>query len=81
MPKGNCKKGIEMNTDNYNKAIERLVFYRRMAVQLAGNKTPDYSTYVAKLSAGSYILGIAYDKDSDEVESDVRKAYDSKYRC
>lgn len=69
-----------MNTDNYIKAIERLAFYKRMAVQLAGSGTPDYSTYIAKLSAGSHILGIAYDKDSDEVESDVRKAYDSKYR-
>lgn len=69
-----------MNTDNYNKAIERLAFYRRMAVQLAGKGTPDYSAYVAKLSAGSTILSIAYDKDFDEVEFDVREAYDSKYR-
>ena len=69
-----------MNTDNYNKAIERLALYRRMAVN-AGRGTPDYATYVAKLSAGSCILGIACGKDSGEVESDVRKAYDSKYRC
>lgn len=69
-----------MNTDNYNKAIDRLVFYRRMAVQLAESRTPDYSTYVGKLSAGTTILAIAYDKDSHEVESDVREAYDSKYR-
>lgn len=70
-----------MNTDNYNNAIERLAFYRHMAVQLVGSGTPDYSTYIAKLSAGCNILSIAYDKDSHEVESDVREAYESKYGC
>lgn len=69
-----------MNTDNYNKAIERLAFYKRMAVRLAGSGTPYYSTYIAKLSAGTHILATAYDKDFYEVESDVREAYDSKYR-
>lgn len=69
-----------MNTDNYNRAIEQLVFYRRMAVQLAEIGTPDYSTYVGKLSAGIAVLAIAYDKDSHEVETDVRDAYDLKYR-
>lgn len=69
-----------MNTDNYNKAIDRLVFYRRMAVKLAETGTPDYAAYVGKLSAGSNILAIASGKDSDEVDRDVREAYDSKYR-
>lgn len=66
-----------MNTVNYNNAIDKLVFYRRMAVLAAG--TPTYTTYIGKLSAGTNILAIAYGKDSDEVESDVREAYDSKY--
>jgi hypothetical protein len=67
-----------MNADNYNKAIDRLVFYIRMAVLAAG--TPTYTAYIGKLSAGSNILGIASGKDFDEVERDVREAYDSKYR-
>ena len=69
-----------MNTENYNSAIERLAFYKRMAVKRAESRTPDYATYVAKLSAGTSILAIACDKGHDEVESDVREAYDSKYR-
>ena len=69
-----------MNTDNYNKALDKLVFYRRMCVELAGSGKPDYSAYVAKLSAASNILAIASGKDSDEVYCDVREAYDSKYR-
>lgn len=69
-----------MNADNYNNAIDKLVFYRRMAVELAGTGTPDYTAYVGKLSAGSNILAIASGRDFDEVESDVREAYDSKYR-
>jgi hypothetical protein len=69
-----------MNTDNYNNALDRLVFYRRMCVVLAGTGTPYYSTYVGKLSAGSNILAIASGKDFDEVDRDVRDAYDSKYR-
>lgn len=81
MPKGNRKKGNEMNTDNYNRAIDKLVFYRRMAVLAAGKVTPDYAAYVGKLSAGSSVLAIASGKDFDEVKSDVREAYDSKYRC
>lgn len=69
-----------MNTDNYNKAIDRLVFYRRMIVELAETGTPDYAAYVGKLSSGSNILAIASGKDSDEAYRDVREAYDSKYR-
>ena len=69
-----------MNTDNYNMAIDRLVFYRRMCVEFAETGTTDYSTYICKLSAGSNILAIASGKDSDEVDRDVREAYDSKYR-
>lgn len=66
-----------MNAGNYNRAIDKVVFYRRMAVLAAG--TPDYAAYVGKLSAGSNILAIASGKDFDEVERDVREAYDSKY--
>ena len=69
-----------MNTDNYNKAIDRLVFYRRMGVKLAETGTPDYAAYVGKLSAGTNILAIASGKDFDEVYQDVCEAYDSKYR-
>ena len=69
-----------MSTDNYNDAIDKLVFYRRMAVLAAGTGTPDYAAYVGKLSAGISILAIASDKHLDEVESDVREAYGSKYR-
>lgn len=69
-----------MNTDNYNTALDKLVFYRRMVVLAAGTETTDYAAYVGKLSAGSNILAIASGKDFDEVESDVREAYDSKYR-
>lgn len=69
-----------MNTDNYNYAIDRLAFYRRMAVLAAGTGTPSHSAYVCKLSAGSNIPAIASGKDSDEVDRDVREAYDSKYR-
>lgn len=69
-----------MNTDNYNSALGKLAFYKRMAVKHAESITPDYTTYVAKLSAGISILAIACDKDYGEVESDVREAYDSKYR-
>lgn len=69
-----------MNTDNYNDAIDRLVFYRHMSVKLAETGTPDYAVYVGKLSAGSNILAIASGKDSDAVYRDVREAYDSKYR-
>lgn len=39
-----------MSTDNYNNAIDRLVFYRRMAV-LAERGEPGYAAYVGKLSA------------------------------
>lgn len=67
-----------MNTDNYNRAIEQLAFYKRMAF-LAERGTPTYITYIGKLDAGYSILGIAYDKDSDEVYRDVLKAYESKY--
>lgn len=67
-----------MNTVDYNRAIGKLVFYRRMAV-LAERGTPTYTTYIDKLEAGISILATAYDKDFDEVESDVREAYDSKY--
>lgn len=69
-----------MNTDNYNMAIDRLVFYRRMCVEFAETGSPDFATYVGKLSAGISILAIASDKHLDEVESDVREAYESKYR-
>lgn len=67
-----------MNTDNYNKALDQLVFYRRMAA-LAEGGTPTYSVYIAKLAAGSAILAIAYGKGSDAVNRDLCKAYDSKY--
>lgn len=50
-----------------------------MAV-LAEMGTPTYTTYIDKLEAGISILATACDKDSDEVEFDVRDAYDSKYR-
>lgn len=68
-----------MNTDNYNRALDKLVFYRRMAV-LAESGTPTYTTYIDKLEAGISILAIASGKDFDEVKSDSREAYDSKYR-
>lgn len=68
-----------MNTANYNEALDKLVFYRRMAVLDAGNGTPDCSAYVGKLSAGINILAIASGNDSDKVYRDVREAYDSKY--
>lgn len=32
-----------MNAGNCNKAIDKLVFYRRMAVLAAGKATPDYA--------------------------------------
>lgn len=70
-----------MNTDNYNKALDKLVFYRRMAVELAETGTPDYAAYVGKLSAGTNILALACDKGFEAVYCDVREAYDSKYRC
>lgn len=68
-----------MNTDNYNKAIDRLVFYRRMA-DLAEKETPTYTTYIGKLDAGTSILAIVYDKYFDVVDRDVCEAYVSKYR-
>ena len=68
-----------MNTGNYNMAIGQLVHYRRMAV-IAERGTPTYIGYISKLEAGISVLGIAYDKDFDEVRRDVREAYDSKYR-
>ena len=70
-----------MNTDNYNKALDKLVSYRRMAVLAAGTGTSDYTAYVGKLSAGSNILAIASGKDFEAVDRDVREAYDLKYRC
>jgi hypothetical protein len=68
-----------MSTDNYNDAIDKLVFYRRMAV-LAERETPTYTTYIDKLEAGISILAIACGKGIHKVESDVREAYESKYR-
>lgn len=68
-----------MNTDNYNRAIDKIVFYRRTAV-LAKLGTTERNVYVGKLSAGTNILAIASGKDFDEVDRDVRDAYDSKYR-
>lgn len=68
-----------MSIGFYNKAIGQLAFYKRMAV-LAKRGTPDYTAYVNKLAAGSHILAIVCDNDIDEVDRDVRKAYDSKYR-
>ena len=70
-----------MNADNYDNALDKLVFYRRRAVLAAGKGTPDYAVYVGKLTAGSNILAIASGKDFDEVYRDVREAYDLKYRC
>lgn len=67
-----------MNTQNYNKAIEQLVFYRRMAV-LPEKGTPTCTSYIDKLEAGISILGTAYDKSYEAVYCDVRKAYESKY--
>ena len=67
-----------MNIGNYNKALDQLALYRRMAV-LAKSGTPEYTTYVSKLAAGSFILGIAFDMDFDAVHRDVCEAYDSKY--
>lgn len=69
-----------MSTDNYNDAIDKLVFYRRMAVLAAGTGTPGFASIVCNLSVGSNILAIASGKDLGEVERDVRKAYDSKHR-
>lgn len=68
-----------MNEVNYNRCIDTLTFYRRMAV-LAERETPTYTTYIDKLQAGTSILAIACDKSLDEVYRDVREAYDSKYR-
>jgi hypothetical protein len=67
-----------MNTDNCNKALDKLAFYRRMAV-LGERGTPAYTTYIDKLEAGTSILAIASGKVFDEVDRDVREAYDSKY--
>ena len=67
-----------MNTDNYNKAIEQLAYYRRMVV-LAKLGTPRRNAYVTQLHAGTSILAIACDKSFEEVYCDVRKAYESKY--
>ena len=67
-----------MNTGNYKKAIDKIVFYRRMAF-LAERKTPTYTTYIDKLDAGTSILAIARDKSLEAVYCDVRKAYESKY--
>ena len=69
-----------MNDSNYNSALDKLVFYRRMAV-LAERGTPTYTAYINKLDAGSTILGIVYDKCFDSVHRDVCEAYDSKYCC
>lgn len=68
-----------MNSVNYNRAIEKLVFYRRMAA-VAEMGTPTYTTYVGKLDGGITTLANVYDKDFDEVYRDVCEAYDSKYR-
>ena len=68
-----------MNDANYDRALDKLVFYRRMAV-LAERGTPTYTAYIDKLEAGTSILAIASGKDLDEVDRDVREAYDSKYR-
>ena len=68
-----------MNTDNYNRAIDKLVFYRRMGVKLAERGTPTYTAYIDKLEAGVSILSIAYDKYFGDVYRDVREVYDSKY--
>lgn len=54
-------------------------FYRRMAVLAVETGTPDFAAYVGKLSAGISIPAIASDKNFDELESDVREAYESKY--
>lgn len=67
-----------MNTANYNKALDQLAFYWRMAA-LAETGTPEYIAYVSKLGAGSSILAIVSDKGFDEVNRDVSEAYDSKY--
>lgn len=67
-----------MNTASYNRAIDKLVFYRRMAV-LSERETPTYTTYNDKLQAGNTVLAIVCDKDFDEVDRDVREAYDLKY--
>ena len=68
-----------MNTDNYNKALDKLARYRCMA-GLAELGTPTFTSYIDKLEAGTSILAIACDKFFEEVYCDVRKAYDSKYR-
>lgn len=68
-----------MNTDNYNKALDKLALYRRMAV-LAERGTTERNAYVSKLDVGTSILAIACDKRFEEVYCDVREAYDSKYR-
>lgn len=67
-----------MNADNYNKALDRLVHYRRMAV-LAEPGTTERNAYVGKLAGGTTILAIVCDKDFDEVHRDECKVYDSKY--
>lgn len=69
-----------MNTVDYNRALDKLVFYRRMAV-LAERGPPTYTSYINKLEAGISILAIVYDKDFDEVKFDVCEAYDLKYCC
>ena len=48
---------------------------------LAERGTTTYTAYIGKLDGGIAIIGIASGKDFGEVESDVRKAYESKYRC
>ena len=68
-----------MNTDNYNKAIDKLVFYRRKA-ELAKLGTSERCAYISKLDVGTSILAIAYGKDFEAVYCDVREAYVSKYR-
>lgn len=68
-----------MNADNYNRAIDKLVVYRRMAV-LSERGTTERNAYVSKLDVGTSILAIACDKGFEEVYCDVRKSYESKYR-
>ena len=78
MPKGNRKKGIEMNADNYNKALDILALYMGMAV-IAEMRTFENTAYISRLSGGMSIFAIVYGKDFDEVCRDVCEVYESKY--
>lgn len=69
---------MKVNADNYNKALDLLAFYTRMAV-IAEARMPNNTAYISRLSGGMSIFGIVYGKDFGEVCRDVLEVYVSKY--